>query len=222
MATTAAAVRCYPVRVRRRGGGDDPLPLRKLSPPDLFAVATFVTVHDSALRITRGQPNEYASSLGVCRSFCGTCGSPIAYRSERHPGLVDLFAGTLTDPAHLSPSLTCMLMNSSMVRDARQSATLCTGEPRPNADALRPARGAEVRRRAPGAVSATPSEPNCPNKVGAREVSDNGRILPRFAILRARGHPAVRLAGVGHQQGQDSETGVRNDDRVQDPPNSKT
>ena len=68
-------------------------------------VATFVTVHDSALRITRGQPNEYASSPGVRRSFCGTCGSPIAYQSERHPGLVDLFAGTLTDPTHLSPSL---------------------------------------------------------------------------------------------------------------------
>ena len=33
-------------------------------------VATFVTVYDSALRITRGQPNEYASSPGVRRSFC--------------------------------------------------------------------------------------------------------------------------------------------------------
>jgi hypothetical protein len=44
-------------------------------------VATFVTVHDSALPLSRGQPNEYASSPGVRRSFCGTCGSPIAYRS---------------------------------------------------------------------------------------------------------------------------------------------
>jgi len=32
-------------------------------------------------------------------------GSPIAYRSECHPDLVDLFAGTLTDPTRLSPSL---------------------------------------------------------------------------------------------------------------------
>ena len=30
------------------------MPLRKLSRPDLLAVATFVTVHDSALRITHG------------------------------------------------------------------------------------------------------------------------------------------------------------------------
>jgi len=40
---------------------------RQISSP----VATFVTVHASALRITRGQPNEYASSSGVLRSFCG-------------------------------------------------------------------------------------------------------------------------------------------------------
>ena len=48
-------------------------------------VAKFVTVHNSALHVTRGQPNEYASSPDVRRSFRGTCGSSIAYRSERHP-----------------------------------------------------------------------------------------------------------------------------------------
>ena len=46
-------------------------------------VATFVTVHKSALRVTRGQPNEYASSPDVRRSFRGTCGLPIAYRRHR-------------------------------------------------------------------------------------------------------------------------------------------
>jgi hypothetical protein len=46
-------------------------------------VATFVTVHKSALRVTRGQPNEYASSPDVRRSFCGTCGLSIAYRRHR-------------------------------------------------------------------------------------------------------------------------------------------
>jgi hypothetical protein len=33
-------------------------------------VATFVTVRDSAFRSIRGQPNGYASSPGVLRSFC--------------------------------------------------------------------------------------------------------------------------------------------------------
>jgi hypothetical protein len=67
-------------------------------------VATFVMVPRTALRFTRGQPKEFASSPGVCRSFCGECGSPIAYRTERRPDIVDLFAGTLADPVFVSPS----------------------------------------------------------------------------------------------------------------------
>jgi hypothetical protein len=68
------------------------------------AVATFVMVPRTALRFTRGQPKEFASSPGVRRSFCGECGSPIAYRTERRPDIVDLFAGTLAEPALVSPS----------------------------------------------------------------------------------------------------------------------
>jgi hypothetical protein len=68
------------------------------------AVATFVIVPKSALRFTRGQPTEFTSSPGVQRSFCGECGSPIAYRSARRPDVVDLFAGTLADPTAVSPS----------------------------------------------------------------------------------------------------------------------
>jgi hypothetical protein len=67
-------------------------------------VATFVMVPKAALRFTRGQPNEFASSPGVRRSFCGDCGSPIAYRTERRPDIVDLFAGTLVDHASVAPS----------------------------------------------------------------------------------------------------------------------
>jgi hypothetical protein len=68
-------------------------------------VATFVTVQTTALRFTRGKPKEYASSPGVLRSFCGECGSPIAYWSERRADVIDLFAGTLADPTSVSPSL---------------------------------------------------------------------------------------------------------------------
>jgi hypothetical protein len=108
-------------------------------------VATFVTVHGSALRIIRGQPNEYASSPGVRRSFCCTCGSPIAYQSERHPGLVDLFAGTLTDPTHLSPSLTRMPTNSS---HGSRCSTICRAM----------GRGAAARRRCASARARCESE----------------------------------------------------------------
>ncbi len=67
-------------------------------------VATFVMVPRSALHFTRGAPKHYASSPGVCRSFCAECGSPIAYETERRPDIVDLFAGTLTDPSAITPT----------------------------------------------------------------------------------------------------------------------
>ncbi|HEX3399773.1 MAG TPA: GFA family protein [Acetobacteraceae bacterium] len=67
-------------------------------------VATFVMVPRSALRFTRGQPKEYASSPGVRRSFCAECGSPIAYQTDKRPDIVDLFAGTLADPATVAAS----------------------------------------------------------------------------------------------------------------------
>jgi len=66
-------------------------------------VATFVLVPKATLRFTRGQPKEFASSPGVWRSFCADCGSPIYYRTDKRPQIIDLFAGTLSDPAKLTP-----------------------------------------------------------------------------------------------------------------------
>jgi hypothetical protein len=39
----------------------------------------------------------------VWRSFCGECGSPIYYRTDRRPDVIDLYAGTLSDPSTLTP-----------------------------------------------------------------------------------------------------------------------
>jgi hypothetical protein len=66
-------------------------------------VATFVMVKASRLTFTRGQPKEFGSSPGVWRSFCGECGSPIFYRSDRRPEIVDLYLGTLNDPNVVAP-----------------------------------------------------------------------------------------------------------------------
>ncbi|HEY2620405.1 MAG TPA: GFA family protein [Acetobacteraceae bacterium] len=66
-------------------------------------VATFVIVPTTALRFTSGQPKMYLSSPGVQRGFCGDCGSPISYRTDRRPDVIDLFAGTLSDPSTLAP-----------------------------------------------------------------------------------------------------------------------
>jgi len=66
-------------------------------------VATFVIVPRAALRFTRGEVKEFASSPGVRRSFCGECGSPLYYRTERRGEMIDLYAGTLSDPALVTP-----------------------------------------------------------------------------------------------------------------------
>jgi hypothetical protein len=67
-------------------------------------IATFVMVERAKLRFTKAAPNEFISSPGVRRSFCGRCGTPIAYASDRRPDIVDLFAGTLDDPSAVKPS----------------------------------------------------------------------------------------------------------------------
>ncbi len=67
-------------------------------------VATVVMVPRAALRFTRGQPKIYQSSPDVRRSFCAACGSPIAYETDLRPDMVDLFAGTLNDPATIAPT----------------------------------------------------------------------------------------------------------------------
>jgi hypothetical protein len=60
-------------------------------------------VKTAVLRFTHGQPKEFCSSPGVWRSFCPDCGSPIAYRSDRRPEIIDLYVGTLTDPGSVQP-----------------------------------------------------------------------------------------------------------------------
>jgi hypothetical protein len=62
-------------------------------------VATFVCVARDASRLTKGEPVVYNSSPGVRRKFCGRCGSPISYDSDRNPNQIDFFIGTLNDPS---------------------------------------------------------------------------------------------------------------------------
>lgn len=66
-------------------------------------VTTFIIVPKAAVRLTSGQPKEFASSSGVWRSFCDTCGSPIYYRSDRRADAIDLYACTLEDVTALTP-----------------------------------------------------------------------------------------------------------------------
>jgi hypothetical protein len=49
-------------------------------------------------------PRTFASSEGVVRSFCGTCGSALAYESTRWPDEFHLFACSFAEPTQWEPT----------------------------------------------------------------------------------------------------------------------
>ena len=53
--------------------------------------------------IVAGAPREHRSSQHVVRSFCGDCGTPLLYRSDRRPDVVDVPTATLDDPESFAP-----------------------------------------------------------------------------------------------------------------------
>jgi hypothetical protein len=61
------------------------------------AFTTFFGVDYDKFEWTGVKPKTYVSSPGVRRSFCGTCGSPMAFESERWPGEIHLYAASLED-----------------------------------------------------------------------------------------------------------------------------
>ncbi|MFT3972022.1 MAG: GFA family protein [Amaricoccus sp.] len=67
------------------------------------AMTTFVSVPDSHVVWSGPPPARFASSPGVTRGFCPTCGSPLFYRNDRLPGETHLYAALLDDPGALTP-----------------------------------------------------------------------------------------------------------------------
>ncbi|MEO0914692.1 MAG: GFA family protein [Pseudomonadota bacterium] len=64
---------------------------------------TFMGVPNGAWRWEGEAPQVYASSPGVKRYFCGTCGAPMAYASERFPDEIHFYASLLDEPADFTP-----------------------------------------------------------------------------------------------------------------------
>ena len=63
----------------------------------------FLIVRKTDFAFTKGQPTVFPSSPGVQRSFCGRCGSPLAYESEERPQHIDLYVCSLDDPGATPP-----------------------------------------------------------------------------------------------------------------------
>jgi hypothetical protein len=67
-------------------------------------VVGWLGVPDGHWRWTGQAPGQYASSPGVVRGFCTTCGTPLTYASSRWPDETHFLAATLDDPADFAPT----------------------------------------------------------------------------------------------------------------------
>jgi hypothetical protein len=61
------------------------------------------TINTGLFEITRGRLQEYGSSPGVTRGFCGNCGTSLTYRHEKRPEEIDVCLVTLADAARFKP-----------------------------------------------------------------------------------------------------------------------
>jgi hypothetical protein len=82
----------------------DALPLREVPAGGIICNRNLYRREGRTIRWLGGEPVAYESSPGVKRTFCGICGSPMAYTGERWPGEVHLFHGTLEDPTLWPPT----------------------------------------------------------------------------------------------------------------------
>lgn len=62
----------------------------------------WATVPAAGFAFTAGVPAGYASSTGVIRTHCATCGTSLTYR--RDGGAVDVTLASLDDPEALTPT----------------------------------------------------------------------------------------------------------------------
>lgn len=69
------------------------------------AVATFVCFEKDRFALTAGEFRKFESSPGVYRSFCASCGTPMAYERDELPGEIHLYLGTLDHPEEIYPTL---------------------------------------------------------------------------------------------------------------------
>ena len=65
-------------------------------------VTTFFTVARERTDIGGESLRYYPSSPGVRRGFCGNCGSPMSFETERRPDDIDLYVASL-DEGHFVP-----------------------------------------------------------------------------------------------------------------------
>ncbi len=64
----------------------------------------FLTFSRERFVFTVGTPTNVHSSAHVSRSFCGICGSPVTYRNDKEPELIDVMTCSLDEPEAFPPT----------------------------------------------------------------------------------------------------------------------
>ncbi|MGD9511090.1 MAG: GFA family protein [Geminicoccaceae bacterium] len=67
------------------------------------AAASFVSFPRNAVEWSGKERVRYRSSPPVVRSFCGRCGSPLAYEHDDAAEQIDLYLGAFDNPAEFPP-----------------------------------------------------------------------------------------------------------------------
>ena len=66
-------------------------------------MTTFAGFHPDQVVFTGAMPHRYTTEDGVTRSFCGQCGSPVAYEQARRDDEIHLQLGLFDDLEPLAP-----------------------------------------------------------------------------------------------------------------------
>jgi hypothetical protein len=67
-------------------------------------VSAYAGFERDRVRFTKGTMAMYASSAGVKRGFCATCGSTLTYEGERWPSEVHFHVGAFDLPQDFAPT----------------------------------------------------------------------------------------------------------------------
>jgi hypothetical protein len=67
-------------------------------------VSAYAGFKRAQVRITAGSLATFASSEGVSRGFCATCGSTLTYEGGRWPAETHLHVGVFDDPEPFAPT----------------------------------------------------------------------------------------------------------------------
>jgi len=67
-------------------------------------MVTWAGFDKSTVRWTEAEPRFYASSSGVSRGFCPTCGSSLSFEGARWPGELHLLVASFDDPEAVTPT----------------------------------------------------------------------------------------------------------------------